>query len=123
MGAGTVLGFWSASAMGRSVMKSSVRDGRRRLNAPLIAAISALRNAGVGGKRRQRYTVIRSSHHPESRGPGAHAAQQEAVLAREVVIVNAVRTGMGRRNGMLSQTHPVSMAGKVLRAVVDQVGV
>jgi acetyl-CoA acyltransferase len=38
------------------------------------------------------------------------------------VIVNAVRTGMGRRNGMLSGTHPVVMGAKVLRAVVDQVG-
>ena len=43
-------------------------------------------------------------------------------MAREVVIVNAVRTGMGRRNGMLSGTHPVVMGAKVLRAVVDQVG-
>ncbi len=44
-------------------------------------------------------------------------------MAREVVIVNAVRTGMGRRNGMLSGTHPVALGAKVLRAVVDQVGV
>jgi len=43
-------------------------------------------------------------------------------LAREVVIVNAVRTAMGRRNGMLSGTHPVTLGAKVLRAVVDQVG-
>jgi acetyl-CoA acetyltransferase family protein len=44
-------------------------------------------------------------------------------LAQEVVIVNAVRTAMGRRNGMLSGTHPVTLGAKVLRAVVDQVGV
>ena len=44
-------------------------------------------------------------------------------MAREVVIVNAVRTGMGRRNGMLSGVHPVTLGAKVLRAVVDQVGV
>jgi acetyl-CoA acyltransferase len=44
-------------------------------------------------------------------------------VAREVVIVNAVRTGMGRRNGMLSGTHAVTLGAKVLRAVVDQVGV
>jgi acetyl-CoA acyltransferase len=44
-------------------------------------------------------------------------------LAREVVIVNAVRTGMGRRNGMLSGVHPVVLGAKVVRAVVDQVGV
>ena len=44
-------------------------------------------------------------------------------MAREVVIVNAVRTGMGRRNGMLSGVHPVTLGAKVVRAVVDQVGV
>ena len=44
-------------------------------------------------------------------------------MAQEVVIVNAVRSAMGRRNGMLSGTHPVTLGGKVLRAVVDQVGV
>jgi len=43
-------------------------------------------------------------------------------LAKEVVIVNAVRTAMGRRNGMFSGTHPVTLGAKVLRAVVDQVG-
>ena len=43
-------------------------------------------------------------------------------MAQEVVIVNAVRTGMGRRNGMLSGTHPVTLGAAVLRAVVDQVG-
>ncbi len=43
-------------------------------------------------------------------------------MAKEVVIVNAVRTAMGRRNGMFSGTHPVTLGAKVLRAVVDQVG-
>jgi acetyl-CoA acetyltransferase family protein len=43
-------------------------------------------------------------------------------VAKEVVIVNAVRTAMGRRNGMFSGTHPVTLGAKVLRAVVDQVG-
>ncbi len=44
-------------------------------------------------------------------------------MANEVVIVNAVRTGMGRRNGQLSSSHPVTLGAAVLRAVVDQVGV
>ncbi len=44
-------------------------------------------------------------------------------MATEVVIVEAVRTAMGRRNGMLSGTHPVTLGGKVLRAVVDRAGV
>jgi acetyl-CoA acyltransferase len=43
-------------------------------------------------------------------------------LATEVVIVEAVRTAMGRRNGMLSGTHPVTLGAKVLREVVDRVG-
>jgi acetyl-CoA acyltransferase len=43
-------------------------------------------------------------------------------LATDVVIVEAVRTAMGRRNGMLSGTHPVTLGAKVLREVVDRVG-
>ena len=42
-------------------------------------------------------------------------------MATEVVIVEAVRTAMGRRNGMLSGTHPVTLGAKVLREVVDRV--
>jgi acetyl-CoA acetyltransferase len=44
-------------------------------------------------------------------------------LAKEVVIIEAVRTAMGRRNGMLSGTHPVSLGAKVLREVVTRAGV
>jgi acetyl-CoA acetyltransferase family protein len=44
-------------------------------------------------------------------------------LAKEVVIVEAVRTAMGRRNGMLSGTHPVTLGAKVLREVVDRAGI
>ncbi|HEY7802431.1 MAG TPA: beta-ketoacyl synthase N-terminal-like domain-containing protein, partial [Dehalococcoidia bacterium] len=44
-------------------------------------------------------------------------------MATDVVIVEAVRTAMGRRNGMLSGTHPVTLGGKVLREVVDRAGV
>ncbi len=42
-------------------------------------------------------------------------------MATEVVIVEAVRTAMGRRNGMLSGTHPVTLGARVLREVVDRV--
>ena len=42
-------------------------------------------------------------------------------MAIDVVIVEAVRTAMGRRNGMLSGTHPVTLGAKVLREVVDRV--
>ena len=44
-------------------------------------------------------------------------------MATDVVIIEAVRTAMGRRNGMLSGTHPVTLGGKVLREVVDRAGV
>jgi acetyl-CoA acyltransferase len=47
---------------------------------------------------------------------------REVVLATDVVIVEAVRTAMGRRNGMLSGTHPVTLGARVLREVVDRVG-
>jgi len=44
-------------------------------------------------------------------------------LARDVVIIEAVRTAMGRRNGMLSGTHPVTLGAKVLREVVARAGI
>jgi acetyl-CoA acyltransferase len=44
-------------------------------------------------------------------------------VARDVVIVEAVRSGMGRRGGMLSNTHPVVLGAEVLREVVDRAGV
>ena len=44
-------------------------------------------------------------------------------MAIDVVIVEAVRTAMGRRNGMLSGTHPVTLGAKVLREVVDRAGI
>jgi len=44
-------------------------------------------------------------------------------LATDVVIIEAVRTAMGRRNGMLSGTHPVILGAKVLREVVTRAGV
>src|SRR6478672_1126955 len=44
-------------------------------------------------------------------------------VAQDVVIIEAVRTAMGRRNGMLSGTHPVALGAKVLREVVALAGV
>jgi len=37
------------------------------------------------------------------------------------VIVDAVRTPLGRRNGKLKDTHPVDLAAHVLKAIVDHV--
>jgi acetyl-CoA C-acetyltransferase len=42
---------------------------------------------------------------------------------REVVIVEAARTAVGRRNGRLAHTHPIDMLGPVQRAVLERSGV
>ncbi len=42
---------------------------------------------------------------------------------REVVIVEAVRTPMGRRNGVLSGVHPNDLGAKVLNEVVRRAGI
>ncbi|MFG1923382.1 thiolase family protein [Cryptosporangium sp. NPDC048952] len=39
---------------------------------------------------------------------------------RDAVIVEAVRTPIGRRNGSLKGVHPVDLAGEVLRALVER---
>jgi acetyl-CoA C-acetyltransferase len=41
---------------------------------------------------------------------------------REVVIVEAVRTAVGRKNGTLSRTHALDMLGPVQSAVLDRAG-
>src|SRR5436305_352832 len=57
-------------------------------------------------KRSARYNVMHSSH-----------IHQEESVSQDVVIIEAVRTAMGRRNGMLSGTHPVTLGARVLREV------
>jgi acetyl-CoA acyltransferase len=42
---------------------------------------------------------------------------------REVVIVEAVRTPIGRRNGQLKDFHPVNLAALVLKELLDRSGV
>src|SRR6267154_1464042 len=42
---------------------------------------------------------------------------------REAVIVEAVRTGIGRRNGRLKGWHPVDLTAQVLSALVERTGV
>ncbi|MET0424586.1 MAG: acetyl-CoA C-acyltransferase, partial [Actinoplanes sp.] len=41
---------------------------------------------------------------------------------RDAVIVGAVRTPVGRRNGGLSGVHPVDLSGQVLRALAERTG-
>ena len=42
---------------------------------------------------------------------------------REAVIVDAVRTPIGKRNGALSGWHPADLLGHVLTALVQRSGV
>ena len=42
---------------------------------------------------------------------------------REVVIVEAVRTPIGRRNGKLKDVHPVVLGSLVLKEVVHRAGI
>ena len=42
---------------------------------------------------------------------------------REAVIVEAVRTPVGRRNGTLSRVEPIRLASSVLRAVIQRTGI
>jgi acetyl-CoA acyltransferase len=45
------------------------------------------------------------------------------VSLREAVIVEAVRTPLGKRNGALAQVHAVDLSALVLRALVDRTGI
>jgi acetyl-CoA acetyltransferase family protein len=42
---------------------------------------------------------------------------------REAVIVEAVRTAVGKRNGVLSSVHPVDLSAMVLNALVERAGI
>jgi acetyl-CoA acyltransferase len=44
-------------------------------------------------------------------------------MAREAVIVGAVRTAIGRRNGALSQAHAADLSGQVLRELAARTGI
>ncbi|MEW2397172.1 thiolase family protein [Streptomyces sp. NPDC046862] len=45
------------------------------------------------------------------------------MTARQAVIVDAVRTPIGKRNGSLSEVHPVDLSAVVLRALVERNGI
>ena len=40
----------------------------------------------------------------------------------DVVIVDAIRTPMGRRNGWLREQHPVKLGSHVIKALLDRTG-
>jgi acetyl-CoA acyltransferase len=45
------------------------------------------------------------------------------VATRDAVIVEAVRTPVGRRNGGLASTHPVDLSAHLLRALAERTGI
>ncbi|GLY38917.1 acetyl-CoA acyltransferase [Amycolatopsis sp. NBRC 101858] len=45
------------------------------------------------------------------------------MTVREAVIVDAVRTPIGKRNGSLSEVHPVDLSAAVLKALVERTGI
>ena len=51
--------------------------------------------------------------------PAARHSEQ----VREVVIVEAARSAVGKRNGTLSRTHPIDMLGPIQRQVLERAGV
>ena len=59
------------------------------------------------------------------RRPGAATSGpvEEECSVRDAVIVEAVRTPVGKRNGGLSGVHPVSLSAHVLRALAERSGI
>src|ERR1700685_2121470 len=58
------------------------------------------------------------------RKPGAVTSGpvEEECSVRDAVIVEAVRTPVGKRNGGLAGVHPVSLSAHVLRALAERSG-
>ncbi len=59
---------------------------------------------------------------PSPAGTGAGPSERSRPM-RDAVIVEAVRTPVGKRNGGLSGVHPVSLSAHVLRELVSRTGV
>jgi acetyl-CoA acyltransferase len=49
--------------------------------------------------------------------------QKEDGAVRDAVIVEAVRTPVGKRNGALSGVHPVDLSGYVLKTLAARSGI
>src|SRR5215469_6551511 len=50
-------------------------------------------------------------------------AEGFSVMARDAVVVGAVRTAIGKRNGALSQSHAADLSGQVLRELAARTGI
>lgn len=53
----------------------------------------------------------------------SNANAQSSFSGRTVVIVDAVRTPIGRRNGGLSSLHPADLLGTVQKAIIERTGI
>jgi len=53
----------------------------------------------------------------------SESSKSKPLAPRDVVIVEAVRTPVGRRNGGLSTLHPSDLLGLVQKAVIDRTGI
>jgi acetyl-CoA acyltransferase len=53
----------------------------------------------------------------------ARSDMKEDAVARDAVIVGAVRTPVGKRNGGLSGVHPVDLSAHVLKSLAERTGV
>ena len=58
-----------------------------------------------------------------SLGPRAGPSDLEGTSVRDAVIVAAVRTPVGKRNGGLSGVHPVDLSANVLKALAERTGI
>src|ERR671930_2426929 len=67
----------------------------------------------------------RPARRPGSRRGGGPGDRKEFLMPemREAVIIEAVRTPIGKRNGSLKDTHPVDLLAEVLKEVVERAGV
>src|SRR5215469_2512057 len=79
-------------------------------------------------KRNRRY-VLPASQRPARRGPtGSDVVGQKGTTRlgggamRDAVIVAAVRTPVGKRNGALAGVHPVDLSAHVLNALAERAG-
>src|SRR5436305_1443739 len=57
------------------------------------------------------------------RSPAAARAPADSHAMAEVVIIDAVRTPIGKRNGGLSEVHPADLLGTVLTELVARAGI
>lgn len=54
------------------------------------------------------------------RWPGAPIVQMREGPVREAVVVEAVRSPFGKRNGSLADTHPVDLSAEILNALITR---